>query len=79
MLTEFGIINLPQSGLNLNAMTPKEKARELVHKYYIYSLKGKECALIAVDEILHDMIIRLGLDKEDFEYWREVKEEIDNL
>ena len=57
-------------------MTPKEKARELVHKYYIYSLKGKECALIAVDEILHDMIIRLV---EDERYWQEVKEEINNL
>jgi len=57
-------------------MTPKEKARELVHKYYIYSLKGKECALIAVDEILDS---GLFMFLEDERYWEEVKEEIDNL
>lgn len=36
-------------------MTPKEKAQELVDKYYYYVgsvLEQKQCALIAVDEIL---------------------------
>lgn len=57
-------------------MTPKEKARELVHKYYIHSLKGKECALIAVDEI-QEAIRYLDNDSEN--YWFEVKEEIKKL
>ena len=44
-------------------MTPKEKAEELVHKYvdltdgWVYGIKNwnykKQCALIAVDEILN--------------------------
>lgn len=54
-------------------MTPKEKARELVNKYYIHSLKGKECAIIAVDEILDS---GLFMFLEDERYWQEVKEEI---
>ena len=57
-------------------MTPKEKALELVHKYYIYSLKGKECALIAVDEIINSALFK-WLDDEI--YWQEVKQEIENL
>jgi hypothetical protein len=54
-------------------MTPKEKAKELVSKMrrdnempYQYV---KQCALIAVDEILDDY--------ED--YWQQVKQEIINL
>jgi hypothetical protein len=78
---EFGIINQPQSGLSLNAMTPKEKASELVKKYYIYSLKGKECATIAVDEIL--LIDCWDMSEENFvnhiEYWEQVKQEIQDL
>ncbi len=46
---------------------------------WMLTRSAKQCVLIAVDEILHDMIIRLGLDKEDFEYWREVKQEIEKL
>lgn len=63
-------------------MTPKEKARELVHKYYIHSLKGKECALIAVDEIIKNLV---DLSNGEFtfifnvQYWQEVKQEIQNL
>lgn len=63
-------------------MTPKEKARELVNKYYIYSLKGKECALIAVDEIIQaidfDWMEVQNLDRE-YAYWEKVKQEIENL
>lgn len=70
-------------------MTPKEKSEELIDKF-IHPVRwkmgqedvverAKECALIAVDEILYDMTIRLGLDKEDFEYWQEVKQEIEKL
>lgn len=73
-------------------MTPKEKAIELVYKYeYLvktwdcyndepleveYKLpEMKECALIAVDEILKTFI---DIDPK-LSYWKEVKQEIENL
>ena len=71
-------------------MTPKEKAEELVCKMYgceagtnfneIYFLNkdgyfiAKDCALIAVNEILGYM----GADR-GTEFWQEVKIEIENL
>ncbi len=67
-------------------MTPKDKAIELVWKYYHniehtisneYASKdweiAKQCALIAIDEI-----IRVLQDEQDW-YWPEVKEEIEKL
>jgi len=66
-------------------MTPKEKAQELFDKYFefveAYSVQGqyenaKQCALIAVDEIL-DIVKHIDVDSED--YWQEVKQEIINL
>jgi hypothetical protein len=43
------------------------------------SFTAKQCASIAVDEIINDMEIRLGLDKTDYNYWQEVKQETNNL
>ena len=75
-------------------MTPKEKAKELVNKFAIYSEGGldnsiqtilcnsKQCALIAVDEILQENSKRGGDNDEIVElepYWKEVKEEIEKL
>jgi hypothetical protein len=78
-------------------MTPKEKADELIDKmYYIgrYDDKedynptmawerGKQCALIAVDEILNNNSKILGLLTQDTMhntwFWQEVKEEIEKL
>jgi hypothetical protein len=70
-------------------MTPKEKAKELVNKYQSgYKLGGfnfqfqnddedaKQCALIAVDEILD--INSVDKDYELSNYWQEVKQEIEN-
>jgi len=70
-------------------MTPKGKAEELVLKYlklqepnYNWFHKGlaKQCALIAVDEILSMGIMS---DSGDWKmakgYWQEVKEEIGKL
>ena len=67
-------------------MTPKEKAKELVDKYdelFTYpTQKAKQCALIAVDEIMQhaensyynkDIINGAKL------YWKEVKKEIEKL
>lgn len=78
-------------------MTPKEKANELVNKFrpYSYSSDGlnsmereyqiednsKQCALIAVDEIMK--IPTLGRshnrDESQYDYWQQVKQEIINL
>ena len=67
-------------------MKAKEKAKELVYKFYnidsdseIYDdftmkiFYAQRCALISVDEILefHDRI--------DVKYWKEVKQEINKI
>ena len=71
-------------------MTPKEKAQELVDKFRINVLdyegsglntfKAKQCALIAVDEILWHIIKYSDSSKEyvieNSEYWQEVKHEL---
>jgi hypothetical protein len=60
-------------------MEAKEKAKELFDKMQvnaIYKSKSKDCALIAVDEIL-DIVKHIDVDSED--YWQEVKQEINNL
>lgn len=73
-------------------MTPKEKARDLVNKFYPnvqWKLgqedcldRAKRCALIAVDEILD---LNLGLSNCDENNWEtdkfynEVKKEIEKL
>jgi hypothetical protein len=60
-------------------MEAKEKAKELFDKMQvnaIYKSKSKDCALIAVDEIL-DIVKHIDVDSED--YWQEVKQEIINL
>ena len=62
-------------------MTPKEKALELVQKYFKanhqpYGFKdAKQCALIAVDEVME----RTLWDKGEQRFWKEVKQEIENL
>lgn len=76
-------------------MTPKEKATELVEKFNYLVLEkdffgdniehknSKQCALIAVEEILSHITIttnQSGLIR-DFQkqYWQQVKTEIENL
>jgi hypothetical protein len=74
---------------NREIMTPKEKTEELVNKYIglnsgklsdysrIEFPTAKQCALIAVDEIINSINpfgMFLGKD-----YWQEVKQEIENL
>ena len=72
-------------------MTPKEKAIELYNKMYETGFKpksvlirieqAKECALIAVDEILKAVNNpdETYLMKHSVDYWQEVKQEIANL
>ncbi len=76
-------------------MTPKEKAEELVNIYMnlnkvklsdysiIYTPTAKQCALIAVDEAIEEVVLfeygnPILVDKRLF-YWQEVKQEIENL
>jgi hypothetical protein len=71
-------------------MTPKEKAQELIKKFSFNTrcfseTKGwedsffdaKECALIAVDEILD--INSVDRDYYLCDYWNDVKEEIEKI
>jgi hypothetical protein len=68
-------------------MTPKEKAKELIDKMYgdevdyMTEEQAKQCALIAVDEIIASNPI--AFDEEDNciakQWWQEVKTEIEKL
>ena len=73
-------------------MTTKEKATDLFIKYYqrlpddTYSNEGakseaKQCALIAVDEIqkLPSIGYSHKSDASQYDYWQEVKQEIEKL
>ena len=75
-------------------MTPKEKAKDLVDKFlpeirgadrYNYNLESmnvfiaKQCALIAVDEIINSRPAITDSQIEYQNYWQEVKSEIEKL
>ena len=68
-------------------MTPKEKSFELAHKFRLLKIRtsensymmismadAKQCALIAVDEILGFLSYQSHI-----RYWQEVKKEIENI
>lgn len=72
-------------------MTPKEKAKDILDMFgFIHSYDGldimddeltnedrKKCALITVNELIHDMYKRYEIVS--FKYWNEVKDEIEKL
>jgi hypothetical protein len=64
-------------------MGPKDKAEYLVQKFRIHQpvweVEGdsKKCALIAIDEII-TFGNQLGI-REPMMYWKQVKEELENL
>lgn len=72
-------------------MTRQEKAQELFDKYYLVcqefteeiqcSIQAKQCALIAVDEIVNcdNYFNTLAEAKEFINYWYEVQQEIEKL
>ena len=62
-------------------MTPKEKAVELVEKYLALTNNRKQCAIIAVEEILKMPNIEYShnRDSSQYDYWQQVKEEIEKL
>jgi hypothetical protein len=68
-------------------MKPKEKAKDLFNKfiefaqdwdeldgYIVNKYNAKQCALIAVDEILP-----INSNPQAIKYWQEVKQEIEKL
>jgi len=75
-------------------MTPQEKAAELFKRFYCFPNNSKhkigyiqfntakQCALIAVDEIIKTLV---ELSNGEFtfihnvQYWQEVKQEIENI
>jgi hypothetical protein len=64
-------------------MTPKQKAQELFDKMYEYAIfdeAAKQCALIAVDEILFALKYDMNEPTSaSIRYWTEVKQEIEAL
>jgi hypothetical protein len=63
-------------------MIPIEKAHELAMKFDKYGEtdNAKQCALIAVDEIINSVVITdLKTAQNQFNYWEEVKTEIEKL
>jgi hypothetical protein len=65
-------------------MTPKEKAQELLDKmaFEVCKTDAKQCALIAVDELLEATKrydYTLGPKPSYNEYWLKVKYQIENL
>ena len=69
-------------------MTPKEKAEELIESMAFscrecdYESKAKQCALIAVDEILNSNPNYPEFKENEgtpIRYWEVVKQEIENL
>lgn len=69
-------------------MTPKEKAFELIDKYILLvpiefggmdKNLAKQCALIAVDEIINSRKEHLVQSIKFYEYWTEVKRRLERL
>jgi len=67
-------------------MTPKQKAEEITLLYYNLGKHlyvpisfAKQCALIAVDEIIDSIIIKNYSDADKYDYWNEVKHEINKI
>ena len=71
-------------------MTPQEKADELFRKMYqthsvaasdITTYFAKQCALVAVDEIIAQIEPSVSMDviSARINYWQEVKQEIEKI
>jgi hypothetical protein len=65
-------------------MTPREKAKDLVEKMFSQSttnaFPAKQCAIIAVDEIVNSVVVtNLSVAENQFLYWEQVKKEINKL
>jgi hypothetical protein len=62
-------------------LTPQEKAKELVRQFWDLGnmdiVKSKQCALIAVDELIYETQFEVPNIRQ--KYWQEVKQEIEKL
>lgn len=62
----------------IKIMTARLKAKELVDKYHkihaINNYEVKQCAIIAVDELINEAVY-----EKQYNYWQDVKQEINNL
>lgn len=62
-------------------MTPQEKAKELIRKYYsISAIECKQCALVCVQEMI-ELLDELPMNEdviEQFAYLQQVKLELKN-
>ena len=69
-------------------MTPREKAIELMDKYWqldvddkapVWTEKCKQCCLIVVDEILRSHHNLYGVNNKQVKFYLEVQQEIEKL
>ena len=61
-------------------MTPQEHAKEIIRKYYsVGAVECQDCALIAVDLILTALDVHQWQNRQEINYWNEVKQEIEKL
>ena len=74
-------------------MTPKEKAKELVGRFYVWTSRNttkvniahydaKQCALICVDEVLKNIpkeVMSYNPFMMNTDYWQEVRQEINKM
>lgn len=63
-------------------MTPKEKAIELVYRYYLphpFQKLSKQFALTNVNELIKECTVYRPSPESRFDYWQEVKKEIEKL
>lgn len=66
-------------------MTPEEKAKELVERYFWKAVQTREqakrSAIIAVDEIISELTEQISPSVHGFrhDYWKGVKQEIEKL
>jgi len=71
-----------------NNITPKQKAEEILSRYlkvkthkmfngWWHKMTAKQCALIAVDEIVYEMYNAYKIVS--YKYWNDVKDEINKL
>jgi hypothetical protein len=59
-------------------MTPQDKAKQVIEMYES-GLTIKDCALIAVDLILTALDAHQWQNRQEIDYWNEVKQEIKKL
>jgi hypothetical protein len=67
-------------------MTPKEKAQQLIYAFEAFTDRNnelefaKQCALITVHEIIqHNTYASIAIKQSIYDYWQEVKQEIEKL